>query len=63
MIETSTGDVACARGADQRRPIGSTMKLMTALLTLERAKLGDVPRRRLPGAAVESQIGLLPASA
>ena len=37
----STGEVACERAADQRRPVGSAVKLMTALLTLERAELGD----------------------
>ena len=41
MIEVSTGIVACARQADKERPIGSTTKLMTALLTLEEAKLSD----------------------
>ena len=42
VIEVSTGDVGCARAPDQRRPIASTTKLMTALLTLERAKLDAV---------------------
>ena len=46
MIEVSTGDVACARAADERRPIASTTKLMTALLTLERAKLSRHLHRR-----------------
>ena len=41
MIEVSTGAVACATNADERRSIASTTKLMTALLTLERAKLSD----------------------
>jgi serine-type D-Ala-D-Ala carboxypeptidase (penicillin-binding protein 5/6) len=61
VIETSTGDVACARRADQRRPVGSAVKLMTALLTLERAKLDQ--KFRASGyrpASYESQIGLLP---
>jgi D-alanyl-D-alanine carboxypeptidase (penicillin-binding protein 5/6) len=61
VLETSTGDVACERGADARRPVGSAVKLMTALLTLERADLDDTFRasayRPLP---MESQIGLLP---
>src|SRR6185312_985574 len=42
VIEVSTGIVACARQADKHRLVGSTTKLMTALLTLERAKLTDV---------------------
>jgi serine-type D-Ala-D-Ala carboxypeptidase (penicillin-binding protein 5/6) len=41
VVEVSTGDVACEREADEERPVGSTVKLMTALLTLERADLGD----------------------
>ena len=41
VIEVSTGTVACARNADQERQIGSTTKLMTALLVLEQAKLSD----------------------
>ena len=36
----------------QRRPVGSAVKLMTALLTLERADLDDtLPRHRLPAGA------------
>jgi D-alanyl-D-alanine carboxypeptidase (penicillin-binding protein 5/6) len=61
VIEVSTGSIACARDAESRRPIASTTKLMTALLTLERAKQSDTFRtssyRPSPG---ESVIGLLP---
>ena len=52
VIEVSTGTVACARRPTRPRSIGSTTKLMTALLTLEEAKLCDtfkaveLPRRR-----------------
>lgn len=61
VIEVSTGAVACARAADQRRPIASTTKLMTALLTLERAKLSDTfTAARYQAAPVESTIGLQP---
>jgi D-alanyl-D-alanine carboxypeptidase (penicillin-binding protein 5/6) len=61
VIEVSTGTVACARAADRRRPVGSTTKLMTALLTLERAKLSDVfAASSYRPAPVESQIGLQP---
>jgi serine-type D-Ala-D-Ala carboxypeptidase (penicillin-binding protein 5/6) len=61
VIEASTGAVACSRDADQRRPIASTTKLMTALLTLERAKLSDTftAARYFPAPA-ESKIGLVP---
>ena len=60
MIEVSTGAVACATNPDERRSIASTTKLMTALLTLERAEaLGHAspPRDYFPGPA-ESRIGL-----
>ena len=61
VMEASTGDIACGRQIDQRRAIASTTKLMTALLTLENAKLSDViPAVRFRGLAVESQIGLAP---
>jgi D-alanyl-D-alanine carboxypeptidase (penicillin-binding protein 5/6) len=61
VIEVSTGAVACSRDADQRRSIASTTKLMTALLTLERAKLTDTFKaaRYFPAPA-ESKIGLVP---
>ena len=61
VIEVSTGAVACARAPDQRRSIASTTKLMTALLTLERAKLTDIftAARYFPSPA-ESKIGLDP---
>ena len=63
VIEVSTGTVACATNPNQRRPIASTTKLMTALLTLERAKLSDVytaattsprPRSRRSGSSAGS---------
>ncbi len=59
VIEVSTGAVACATNPDARRSIASTTKLMTALLTLERAKLSDTftAANYFPSAA-ESQIGL-----
>jgi serine-type D-Ala-D-Ala carboxypeptidase (penicillin-binding protein 5/6) len=61
VVEVSTGTVACARSADRRRPVGSTTKLMTALLTLERAKLSDVfTATSYRPAPVESKIGLRP---
>jgi D-alanyl-D-alanine carboxypeptidase (penicillin-binding protein 5/6) len=61
VIEVSTGTVACARAPDRRRPVGSTTKLMTALLTLERAKLSDVfAASSYRPAPIESKIGLVP---
>jgi len=61
VIEVSTGIVACERQADKRLSIGSTTKLMTALVTLENAKLSDTftasDYRPLP---IESQFRLLP---
>jgi D-alanyl-D-alanine carboxypeptidase (penicillin-binding protein 5/6) len=61
VLEVSTGDIACERDADARRPVGSAVKLMTALLTLERAELDDNFRASdYRPASVESQIGLLP---
>jgi D-alanyl-D-alanine carboxypeptidase (penicillin-binding protein 5/6) len=61
VIEVSTGVVACERDADQHRLVGSTTKLMTALLTLEHAKLSDVfTASNYRPAPVESQIGLQP---
>ncbi len=61
VIEPSTGTVACARNPDERRSIASTTKLMTALLTLEKAKLSDVytAARYFPSSA-ESRINLQP---
>jgi D-alanyl-D-alanine carboxypeptidase (penicillin-binding protein 5/6) len=61
VVEVETGVVACARGADKRLSVGSTTKLMTALLTLENAELSDTftaaSYNALP---VESKIGLQP---
>lgn len=60
-VDASTGDVLFAREPDERRAIASATKLMTALLVLEQADLGDVveavPYQAL---AVESKIGLEP---
>ena len=39
LVEPATGDVVYGRNADDERPVASTTKLMTALLTLEREKL------------------------
>jgi serine-type D-Ala-D-Ala carboxypeptidase (penicillin-binding protein 5/6) len=59
VIDGRNGEVMFAKRAGARREIASTTKLMTALLTLERARPSEVFRAadRRP-AAVESQIGL-----
>jgi D-alanyl-D-alanine carboxypeptidase (penicillin-binding protein 5/6) len=61
VLETTTGMVTCARAADQRRPVGSAVKLMTALLTLERADLDDTFRASdYVASPIESRIRLMP---
>jgi serine-type D-Ala-D-Ala carboxypeptidase (penicillin-binding protein 5/6) len=61
VLEASTGQVAYSRNARVRRSIASTTKLMTALVTLQRADLDDVFRASsYRPAPVESQIGLRP---
>jgi D-alanyl-D-alanine carboxypeptidase (penicillin-binding protein 5/6) len=61
VIEVSTLAVACAKDPDTRRPIASTTKLMTALITLERAKLSEsFPTSSYRPSAAESVIGLQP---
>jgi D-alanyl-D-alanine carboxypeptidase (penicillin-binding protein 5/6) len=61
VVEVSTGTVACARQADKERSIGSTTKLMTALLVLEEAKLSDTFKAAdYRPSPIESQIGLQP---
>jgi D-alanyl-D-alanine carboxypeptidase (penicillin-binding protein 5/6) len=42
LVEPATGDIVFQRNAHQRRPIASTTKLMTALVTMESASLDDV---------------------
>ncbi len=59
LVEASTGEVVAARRADERRPIASTTKLMTALVTFERARLDAVFRAPpYSGSAAESRLGL-----
>jgi D-alanyl-D-alanine carboxypeptidase (penicillin-binding protein 5/6) len=61
VLEVSTGIVACERAADAERPVGSTVKLMTALLTLERADMNASFRAAdYRPAPAESKVGLLP---
>jgi serine-type D-Ala-D-Ala carboxypeptidase (penicillin-binding protein 5/6) len=59
LVEPATGDVVFQRNADDERPVASTTKLMTALLTLERAKLSTtLTAIRYRAAPAESVIGL-----
>jgi D-alanyl-D-alanine carboxypeptidase (penicillin-binding protein 5/6) len=61
VIEASTGQVAYGREANDRRQIASTTKMMTALVTLQRADLDEVFRASdYRPAPIESQIGLRP---
>ena len=59
VVDAATGEQLYARSPDTERSIASTTKLMTALLTLERAKPRDVfTAPAYGGSAVESMIGL-----
>lgn len=61
LVEPATGDIVVEKRADTRRAIASTTKMMTALVTLERASLDDVlTTTDYRPAPVESQIGLQP---
>ncbi|OGE09273.1 hypothetical protein A3A60_04065 [Candidatus Curtissbacteria bacterium RIFCSPLOWO2_01_FULL_42_26] len=42
LVNFDTGDVLFAKDAKAKLPAGSTIKIMTAILALERAKLSDV---------------------
>jgi D-alanyl-D-alanine carboxypeptidase (penicillin-binding protein 5/6) len=60
VVDARTGERMHARNAGRPRPIASATKLMTALLTLERADLDDVfPAARYSASAVESKINLM----
>jgi D-alanyl-D-alanine carboxypeptidase (penicillin-binding protein 5/6) len=59
LVEPATGDVVFQRNARDERPVASTTKLMTALITLEREKLGaTMTAVRYRAAPAESVIGL-----
>ena len=61
LIEASTGEVVYERAAEKRRAIASTTKLMTALLTVENAKLSDkVTASDYVAAPIESKLSLRP---
>ena len=61
LVDPVSGEVLAKQGPDRKLPMASTTKLMTAIVTLERTKLGDivvVPRAALsPGG---SSSGLVP---
>ena len=61
LVEPTSGDIAFAKAADRRRRMASTTKLMTVLLTLERAPLAErLPAVRYAAQPAESVIGLRP---
>ena len=61
VVDARTGDAMYAKNAGRARPIASATKLMTALLTLERADLDDVfTAAPYSASAVESKINLMP---
>jgi serine-type D-Ala-D-Ala carboxypeptidase (penicillin-binding protein 5/6) len=61
VLEASTGEVLYERTADKRRPIASTTKLMTALLTMERARLSDkATASSYVASPIESKLSLRP---
>ncbi len=61
LVEASTGQQLYGVDPGRELPIASTTKLMTALLTLEHARLGRLfAEPDYYPAAVDSQIGLVP---
>jgi serine-type D-Ala-D-Ala carboxypeptidase (penicillin-binding protein 5/6) len=61
VLDGRDGDVMFAKGAMQRRQMASATKLMTALLTLEKARPKQVfTAAGYDAAPIESQIGLRP---
>lgn len=59
LVEPATGDVVARHNARSERPIASTTKLMTALVTLERARLSQVLSAiRYQALPAESIVGL-----
>ena len=60
-MDARTGDQLYGKDPREERPIASATKLMTALLTLERADLDDVfTAAPYSASPVESKIGLMP---
>ena len=61
VANAATGEIILARNADARVPIASITKLMTALVTLEHARPGDLVTVGTPASTVgESSVNLRP---
>jgi D-alanyl-D-alanine carboxypeptidase (penicillin-binding protein 5/6) len=61
LMDARDGAVILQKGPDTRRAIASATKLMTALLTLEQARLGDLyTAANYRAAPIESKINLRP---
>ncbi len=61
LISARTGQELFGDNVNRERPIASTTKLMTALLTLEHARLGQIfTQNNYYPASTDSQIGLVP---
>jgi D-alanyl-D-alanine carboxypeptidase (penicillin-binding protein 5/6) len=61
VVDVRTGRVLFAKNPDQRRPIASVAKIMTAMLVLEHSDLSDVVRvSRRAASAPPIDIGLKP---
>jgi serine-type D-Ala-D-Ala carboxypeptidase (penicillin-binding protein 5/6) len=61
LMEASTGEVLYERAAEKPKPIASTTKLMTALLTMERARLSDkATASSYVASPIESKLSLRP---
>src|SRR3954470_22710581 len=59
VVDARTGEELYAKNADDSRAIASTTKLMTAMVTLARAKPGEVfAMPPYPSSAAESKLGL-----
>ena len=60
MFDEAFGRVLAEKGADERRPMASTTKIMTALVTLENASLDEKVSISATAAGVgESEVGLV----
>lgn len=53
LLDADTGQVLAARDADRRRPVASTVKVLTALTVLQRAPLDE----RVPITAASADVG------
>jgi serine-type D-Ala-D-Ala carboxypeptidase (penicillin-binding protein 5/6) len=61
LVEAATGQVLAERGADRRRPVASTIKVLTALTVLDRAEPDDLVTAGEEAAGVEgASVGIVP---